>query len=62
VKEKEEMKDGNQAKQEYVKKEFVARPYISTTGAEAEVKGLIVKNSRYILNNLTNITKNLLKF
>lgn len=38
---------GDQNKQaEYVKKEFVAREYISPYNTEAEVRSLTVKNSR----------------
>lgn len=42
--------DGDgQGKQEYVKKEFVARPYVSPYQTDSEVKGLIVKNSRPLM-------------
>ena len=36
-------------KQEYVKKEFVARPYDCTSGVLEEVEKSIVKNSRPLL-------------
>lgn len=42
--------EGGAGKQEYVKKEFVARPYLSTFGTDIEVKGSIIKNSRYKYN------------
>ncbi len=35
---------GDQAKQEYVKKEFFARPYVSPYNTENEVKALTTKN------------------
>lgn len=35
-----------QGKQEYVKKEFVAQPYVSPYQTDLEVKGLITKNTR----------------
>lgn len=40
--------EGDKGKQEYVKKEFFARPYVSPYGNEIEnnVKGSIVKNTR----------------
>ena len=43
--------EGGAGKQEYVKKEFVARPYLSTFGTDIEVKGSIIKNSRYYSSN-----------
>jgi hypothetical protein len=36
-------------KKEYVKKDFVARPYISDGVTEEQVNSLIVKNTRYVL-------------
>ena len=42
--------DDDQAKQEYVKKEFFARPYVSPFTTETDVKALTTKNSRYPLN------------
>jgi len=41
--------DGGQPKQEYVKKEFVARPYSSQFGTDVEVKAIIVKNTRPLM-------------
>lgn len=43
--------DGEEAdeKKEYVKKEFVARPYESTSGVLEEVKESIIKESRPLL-------------
>jgi hypothetical protein len=38
--------DGGQAKLEYVKKEFYARPYASPWNTDTDVKNLITKNSR----------------
>jgi hypothetical protein len=38
---------GEQAKQDYVKKEFAARPYVSTFNTENEVRSLTTKNTRY---------------
>ena len=35
-------------KKEYVKKDFVARPYISDGVTEEQVNSLIVKNTRYV--------------
>jgi len=35
---------GDQAKQEYIKKEFLARPYVSPYNTENEVKALTTKN------------------
>jgi hypothetical protein len=37
---------GDQAKQEYVKKEFFARPYVSPYNTENEVRALTTKNNR----------------
>lgn len=37
-------------KQEYVKKEFVARPYACTSGVLEEVEKNIVKNSRPLMH------------
>jgi hypothetical protein len=36
----------NEAKAEYVKKEYYARPYVSPYATENDVKGLTTKNSR----------------
>ncbi len=45
--ENEAGEDGNnEAKAEYVKKEYFARPYVSPYGTETDVKGLTTKNSR----------------
>ena len=38
--------DDLDAKQEYVKKEYIARPYVSETGALEEVQSSIIKNTR----------------
>ena len=38
--------DDGQGKAEYVKKEFVARPYASPWNTDTDVKNLIIKNSR----------------
>ena len=38
--------DDLDAKQEYVKKEYIARPYTSETGALEEVQASIIKNTR----------------
>lgn len=38
--------DGAQAKQEYVKKEFVARTYVSPYETDKQVRNLIVRNQR----------------
>jgi hypothetical protein len=36
----------NEAKAEYIKKEYYARPYVSQYGTENDVKSLTTKNSR----------------
>jgi hypothetical protein len=41
--------EGDENKQEYVKKEFVARPYESTSGVLDEIEKSIIKNSRPLL-------------
>lgn len=41
--------DGDENKQEYVKKEFVARPYECTSGVLEEIEKTIIKNSRPLL-------------
>ena len=47
---------GEQAKQDYVKKEFAARPYVSTFNTENEVRSLTTKNTRYwIVSKITVI-------
>ena len=53
--------DGGQGKQEYVKKEFYARSYVSPYGNETEnaVRGCIVKNSRYDLSHISDSNKDL---
>jgi hypothetical protein len=38
--------DASPQKQEYVKKVFVAHPYVSPFGTDVEVRNLIVKNAR----------------
>lgn len=41
--------EGDENKQEYVKKEFVARPYVSTSGVLEEIEKSIIQNSRPLL-------------
>lgn len=41
--------DNDENKQEYVKKEFVARDYTCTSGVLEEVENSIIKNSRPLL-------------
>ena len=41
--------DDGEGKQEYIKKEFVARPYVSETGVQQEVEQSIVKDTRPLL-------------
>jgi hypothetical protein len=38
--------EDGEGKQEYVKKEYIARPYESTSGVLEEVENSIIKNSR----------------
>ena len=40
--------DDDGEKKEYVKKDFVARPYISDGVTEEQVNSLIIKNSRWV--------------
>lgn len=42
--------EGDEAKQEYVKKEFFARPYTSKTGVLKEVQESIIKSTRPLLS------------
>jgi len=52
----------NQAKQEYVKKEFFARPYVSPNNTEADVKALTTKNSRYAFVFELSVTVRIFQF
>lgn len=41
--------EGDENKQEYVKKEFVARPYESTSGVLEEIEKSIIQNTRPLM-------------